>query len=471
MRPIRLLHQINTLTSVLRRLVSVLRLKTFDTSTLEGRSKERYRRAALTTLTQGAAKGVAVLTMVVSVPLTLNYLGPERYGMWMTMSSVVLLLGFADLGLGLGLMNSVSEAHGRDDRQAAVNFVSSGFFMLSAVAVLILIAFSIAYLFIPWPKVFNVKSQIAIREAGAAMAVFVVCFAVNLPLGVAQQVQLGYQEGFMNSLWESGGRVLGLLGLLLVIYLKGGLVWLVLAVAGAPALAWLLNVFLLFGFRRPWLRPRWNLATFTCARKLFRIGILFFFLQVGVSLAFVSDNLVAAQVLGPEAVALYSVTFRMFSVASVMATLLSWPLWPAYGEAMARGDILWVKRTLSRSLIITLVITLIPSIILVIFGPRIIRLWVGPGINPSFLLLLAMGIWTTMSAVWGALAMFLNGANLLQFQLVCVSSMAISALGAKIWLAQAVGLPGIVWGTIIAFLLFCAIPYTFYLHRLFSDWQ
>ena len=461
----------HTLTSVLRRSVSVLRLQTFDTSTPEGRSKERYRRAALSALTQGASKGVAILTMLVSVPLTLNYLGPERYGMWMTMSSVILMLGFADLGLGLGLMNSVSAAHGRDDRQAAVNFVSSGFFMLSAVAVLILVAFTIAYHFIPWPKVFNVESQIASREAGAAMAVFMVCFAVNLPLGVAQQVQLGYQEGFLNSLWESSGRVLGLLGLLLVIYFQGGLVWLVLAVAGAPALAWLLNVILLFGFRRPWLRPRWNLATFPCARKLFRVGIMFFLLQVGVSLAFTSDNLVAAQVLGPEAVAHYSVASRMFSVALVMATLLSWPLWPAYGEAMARGDILWVKRTLSRSLLITFVITVIPSIILVILGPRIIRFWVGPGIDPSFLLLLGLGIWTTLSAVGGALAMFFNGANLLHFQLVCVFFMTIGALGAKIWLAQAIGLPGIVWGTIIAFVIFSVLPCTIYTLRLFAKWQ
>jgi O-antigen/teichoic acid export membrane protein len=288
---------------------------------------------------------------------------------------------------------------------------------------------------------------------------------------VVRQVQLGYQEGFLNSLWESGGKVLGLLGLLLVVYLKGGLVWLVLAVAGAPALACLLNSLLLFGFRRPWLRPRWNLATFTCARKLFRIGILFFLLQLAGSLAFTSDKLVAAQVLGPEAVTHYSVTFRMFSMAMLMATLLSGPLWPAYGEAMARGDIPWVKRTLSRSLLITFFITVILSIILVIFGTRIIRLWVGPGITPSFLLLIGLGIWTTMSALGEALAMFFNGANILRFQLVCGSLMAISALGAKIWLAQAIGLPGIVWGTIIAYLLFCAVPYTIYMHRLFSKWQ
>jgi O-antigen/teichoic acid export membrane protein len=465
----RLINLFNSLIVLPRQLVLIIRFKEFDTSTPEGRSKERYRRAAFTSMAQGAAKGVSVLTMVVSVPLTLTYLGAERYGMWMTISSVVLMMGFADFGMGLGLMNAVSEAHGREDRQAAINSVSSGFVMLAMVALVILTAFSLAYPFIPWPRVFNVKSQLAVQEAGPAMAVFVACFVLNLPLGVVQRVQMGYQEGFFNNLWEIAGKILGLLGLVLVIYLEAGLVWLVLAVSGAPVLAWLLNTLILFGFRRPWLRPRWNRASFTWAKKIFRLGILFFLLQVTFSLAFTSDNLVAAQVLGPDAVAQYSVAYRMFSVALLMATLLSAPLWPAYGEALARGDIPWIKRTLIRSLVLTFFIAGIPSLFFVIWGPWIIRLWVGPQISPSFLLLLGLGIWTTISSVGAALAMFFNGANILKLQMVCGLIMAISALGAKIWLAHVIGLPGIIWGTIIAYFFSAALPFAIYTPRLLHN--
>ena len=102
-----------------------------------------------------------------------------------------------------------------------------------------------------------------------------------LPLGVVQQVQLGYQEGFVNSLWESAGRVLGLVGLLLVIYVKAGLVWLVLAMAGAPALAWLLNSLVLFGFRRPWLRPRFQNYHSASARKSSPYRAFFFHITNG----------------------------------------------------------------------------------------------------------------------------------------------------------------------------------------------
>ena len=62
---------------------------------------------------------VGLATSFISVPLVIGYLGSERYGMWITMSSLVAALGPLDLGIGLGLLTVVSDAHGRDDRAAA----------------------------------------------------------------------------------------------------------------------------------------------------------------------------------------------------------------------------------------------------------------------------------------------------------------------------------------------------------------
>ena len=109
---------------------SVLRFKPFDTSTDDGRSKERYRRVVLTAGSSFVSKGVTILTGLISVPLTVHYLGAERYGLWMTISSTIAFLTFADLGLGNGLLNAVSKANGLDDQADATTAVSSAFFML-----------------------------------------------------------------------------------------------------------------------------------------------------------------------------------------------------------------------------------------------------------------------------------------------------------------------------------------------------
>ena len=82
------LFSIQRLLDRVRALKGVMRLKPFDTATQEGRSLERYRRAGLTTVTSVMAKGVTVATSLITVRLTIHYLGTERYGLWMTITSL-----------------------------------------------------------------------------------------------------------------------------------------------------------------------------------------------------------------------------------------------------------------------------------------------------------------------------------------------------------------------------------------------
>lgn len=446
-----------------------LRLKAFDTSTAEGRSKERYRRAGLTALASGIAKFISILAGLITIPLTLGYLGTERYGLWMTISSVMLIMGFADLGMGNGLMNAISEAHGNDDRQAALNYVSSGFFMLLGVAVLIVLAFILVYPFVSWPIVFNIQSKLAIGEAGPAIATFAVIFAINLPLGVVQRIQMGYQEGYQTNIYQCLGSIFALIAVLVVIYVKGGLAWLVLALAGGPAVASIINWIILFRFQHPWLRPKWGSATSVAAKKILHTGILFFVLQLAMAFAFASDNLVAAHILGPEAVTQYSVPMRMFSVLPMMIAMIMAPLWPAYSEAIARGDTEWIRKTLSRSLGITFMIVAFPTVLLVLFGGQILHFWVGPEITPSFILLAGLGLWTILYSVANSLAIFLNGVDIIRFQTFCAVFVAVGALIAKIFLAKIIGVPGIIWGTIIGYTCFAVIPYIIYLPKIISE--
>jgi O-antigen/teichoic acid export membrane protein len=464
----RSLKLINAIRVFLRQFALILRLKEFDTSTPEGRSIERYRRALLTTLAAGVAKGTTVLTMLISVPLALKYLGMERYGLWMTISSVVLMLGFADFGMGLGLMNAISEAHGRDDKQAAATDVSSGFFMLSAITAGILIIFALTYSYIPWPAIFNVKTEPALTEAGPAMAAFSVCFLLNIPLGVIQRVQTGYQDGFINSLWESFGKVLGFICLLVVIYLKGSLVWLVIAVAGAPALASILNGYMLFWVWRPWLQPSWKEATFQSAVKLLRIGLLFFILQICNALVMQSDNIILAQILGPEAVTQYSIPMRLFLIPNMVISIIFATLWPAYGEAIARGDIVWVKKTFKRSLYLVFFIGIPVVGAFLIFSKEIIYYWVGSNIKPTFSLLLGFSLWTIIVLFYGAFGTLFMAANILMFQIICMIITVISKLAVSITLVYIIGLSGIIYGTVIAQGLFLIIPSIYYMPRLFK---
>src|SRR6476646_6831908 len=139
-----------------------------DPSTPIGRSRERFRRIRLTTATSIAARGIGFATSLITVPLTLHYLGAERYGLWATLRSVIALASFADFGLGNGLLNAISSAHGRDDREAGAREVSTAFILLVAVSATLGGAFLLAYPHIYWARLYNGTSPQAGAEAGPA---------------------------------------------------------------------------------------------------------------------------------------------------------------------------------------------------------------------------------------------------------------------------------------------------------------
>ena len=451
----------------LLRIRKIIRLTPFDTGTAEGRSNERFRRASLSAATSAGAKGIALFTTAVSVPLTLGYLGSERFGVWMTLSALIALLGFTDLGIGNSLLNSVAHAAGRDDRLQIRASVSSGIAMMVAVAAASGLLFAAIYDHVPWARMFNVGSPAALTEVGPAAAVLVACFLLSMPIGAMQQVRLGLQQGYVNSIFVGAGNLGGLVLVILAIQMRLGLPWLVLAMAGAPLLATLANGLALVA-RSPWVRPTLHEIDFAVARSLLRVGLIFLVLQLAVAVAFTSNSIIIAAMIGPSAVADYAVVSKLFMIPTLLVGFALSPLWPAYREALSRGDSAWVRRTFGRSIRLSLSIAGSISGLLVLIGLPVIAFWVGESsVHPPFELVLAIGIWTVLSAAGNAVAMLLNGAQVVRFQVVSAVLMASANVVLSVILTSWIGISGVVWGSVIAYSTLTLIPDAFYLPRLF----
>ena len=79
------------------------------------RGQDRVRRAIHTGGISVFARVAQISTSLITVPLALKYLGNERFGLWMAVSSVLAMASFADLGVGNGVLNTVTTAYGKDD--------------------------------------------------------------------------------------------------------------------------------------------------------------------------------------------------------------------------------------------------------------------------------------------------------------------------------------------------------------------
>jgi O-antigen/teichoic acid export membrane protein len=443
----------------------LLRLRPFDTTTVEGRSAERYRRIAWSTALSMIARVVGMATSLISVPLVLDYLGQDRYGMWVQMSSLVAALGPLDLGIGLGLLTVLSDAYGRNDKEAARRAISTAAAMLTLIASVAVVVFGIAYFFIPWARVFNVATPTAISEAGPAAAILFGSFAIGLPLGITGQVQLAHQSGYISSAWAILGNVGSFIALIAIIVIHGNLPLLVLALTGVGLLAAALNGWFLFRRQRRWLMPRLQDVDLRTARPLLKTGSLFLVLQIAGLAAFSLDNVVIAQLMGSSSVQEYAVPTKLFVLAPTLLSFVLVPLWPAYRESLARGDGAWVKRTLRRSITLAALFNIPSSLFLIVAGPFLLNVWVHSQVHPTTLLMVGLGTWTIMNTLNGPFAMLLNAANVVGFQAVCSILMAVANVTISIYLVQRIGVSGAVYGSVISQLVFILIPEVWYVRR------
>jgi O-antigen/teichoic acid export membrane protein len=432
------------------------------------RGADRNRRAALTGATSTIARIVQAGTTLITVPLTIRYLGNERFGLWMTISSVLAMAAFADFGLGNGVLNTVATAYGKDDARGIRAAISSGMAVLTAIAAAVLVLYFSIYASVSWGDFFRVTSAQARSEAGPALTVFVVCFVLNIPLDVVQRVQLGMQQGYRNGLWQMCGSTFGLIGVLTGIWLRVSLPVLVMAIAGGPLFATSLNALHFFGAHRKDLRPSRALISGDTIAKIAKLGGLFFVLQVSVAVAFSSDNFLIARTMGAVHVPEYSIPQRLFGFISMTVAMLAGPLWPAYGEAISRGDMEWVRKTLRRSLMAAFAGIFVTASMLLLLSPWVIRLWVGTRIHPPFALLLGLAIWTLMEGCGSTFSMFLSGASIMRFQIILAAIFAISCISTKLLFIHCFGVTGVPWATILTYGILTILPYAFYGRRVLA---
>jgi O-antigen/teichoic acid export membrane protein len=339
----------------------------------------------------------------------------------------------------------------------ARRYISTAFFMLLALGTTTLVVLAISYQHAPWARLLGVRSGAAIAETAPAAAIFFVCLALNLPLGIVQRIQMGFQSGYTNNVWNGFGALLGFAGVLTCAYFKAGVPWLVLSFGAGPIVATILNGVQLFR-SRPDLRPVWNEFRWVVLRQLLSVGLGFLIVQAALAMAVGSDNFIIAHLLGPDAVSEYAIAMRVFTLVPALLLMLVMPLWPAYGESVARGDAEWAIRALKRSLFVVAGVTLAAAIVLTLSGRWIITLWVGDRFHQGLWLLSGMGVWMIVNALAVVFSIFLNGIGRIRVQVVSAIAVATSTLTIELLATPKFGLPAMIWSTNISYVLFILVP-------------
>lgn len=400
-----------------------------------------------TAIWQGAAasvvaKAVNALCLLAQVPIALGHLGAELFGLWMTLTSILSLMAFADFGVGSGVQNEAGRLLGEERRGDLMATCVNG------VAVLGLISLGLAALLLagwrclPWENWLGIANAAMREEARTGLLILIVIFCANFPLTAVSRFAFGVQLGWLANLWLAAIAALTLIAVYAASGLALGFASFVL-VAAAPVV--LGHVGLTFHVAR---KLDWSLRdvpypNFGHMLALARHGLPFTLPQLGaLAMTFMPPLVISAQ-LGPAAVTPWHLVHRLLGLFSVAQQALLTQLWPAYTEARARGDWPWMQKQYWRSVLGGVALIALPQALFFLWGPIAISAWTTDTVMMPAWFALCAGLQAAALSLGQAPSFLLNSLSRMRGQATYGFAATALALALTPTLAHTGGLAGV----------------------------
>lgn len=128
-------------------------------------------------------KFINLLLIYLTVPILLEYLGVEYYGVWVTIFALLNAAYFMDLGISLGLKNNLTEAK---------TYISTAYISIIFISLFILCSLLFIVSFLDLQKIFN--TTINERELKITIIINVFLVIISIVLNIYKSLLQAFQK-------------------------------------------------------------------------------------------------------------------------------------------------------------------------------------------------------------------------------------------------------------------------------------
>lgn len=412
-------------------------------------------------------KGVSIAVSVFIVPITLGYVDKEVYGIWLTLSSIVIWLNFFDIGFTPGLQNKLTEAIALDRWDDAKQMVSSTYAILFLIFIPVMF---VAYLIIPWIDwcgILNV-SDVYKRDIILTMYPLVTCFCLEMILKSITTVLNAYQMTAFSTSFTVFAHFISLIIIIFLPYIANpSLFALSLAISSTPIAVLLLASIVLYSRKFRQLRPSYKCVDFGVAKNIFHLGGKFFIIQVQGIIVFQTANILISNVSSPVDVSVYNIAYKYLYTAMMAYSIFMGPLWPAFTDAYTKKDYQWMQKSYYKMCCLC-GLTIAAFIILVIFSPIVYKLWIGDKVIVPMMMTILVAVYLSFHS-WRMLQdTLINGIGKIKLSTYMSCFGLIFFIPLALCLGRIWGAYGVI-GAMIAINSIYSFIYTIQLNMLIKD--
>ncbi len=362
-------------------------------------------------------KVIGLITSLLVVTITLNYLNSELYGVWLTITSILYWFSFFDIGLGNGMRNYLTEAVSKGNYKEAQSYLSTTIIALTIIASIIAIVGFILLKLLNLNSVFNTNT---ISNAELQNVLFV-AIGFTLILFVLKNIGYVFVALQKYALWDFINTLGNIIGLLIIFLLtkftNGKLIYVVFAFTCTPAIIYILAAIPIFS-KYPEFRPTIQSFRKDFLSTIVGKGLGFFLIQITSCLViYGSSNLFITQFCGPESVTTYNIAYKFFNLLAIGYLVFISPMWNAYTDAYVKQDFNWIEKAFKSALKIWL-FTEFAGIIMLIVSQYFYLFWVGKAVHVPFMVSLSVFLYISFFNLNNCVTYLLNGLNKIYIQII-----------------------------------------------------
>lgn len=324
-------------------------------------------------------KGCSIAISLLLVPLTIGYINPAKYGIWLTMSSIIGWFSFFDIGFTQGLRNKFAEAKAKGNTELARIYVSTTYFYVGIIFTILWLIGLCINLFITWHGLLKLPTEMETEISWLAV-IILSYFCLQFIFRIINTILIADQKPAVASLFDMLGQLLSL-GLIFMLtkFTNGSLLYLGFAI-GIPSITVLLlaNI-ILFQKKYKDYRPSLQFVKREYAKDIIHLGVKFFVLQIASIVQYESILFLIAHYFDTVQVTAYNIAYKYFFTLQMFFMILINPLWSGATDAYNSGDTQWIIRVVKKYLML-LIPFILAGVLMLYFCNTVYELWLGKNI-------------------------------------------------------------------------------------------
>ena len=393
-------------------------------------------------------KGASIIIQLLLVPLTLGYLNSELYGIWLTLSSIMLWLSFFDVGFTLGLKNRLAEAIALGNYDKGKSLVSTTYFMMIIIFIPLGFILESIVPYINWSSFLNVSPDYN-EQLIQVVQVIVACFCLQMIFNVIASVLAAFQKVALSSLFPVIGNFLALIIIyFLTKFTSSSLLNLALAISYLPVLVYIVSSIIFFKGTLKRVAPSFKHIDLSLIKDIFNLGFRFFIIQIQMIVLYQSTNILISNISSPVDVTSYNLAYKYISIALMLFNIILGPIWPAFTDAYTKKDYAWMNDVYRRMVQIYGILCL-AILVMIVVSPFAYNLWFGDkAVVPAFMTI-SVALYIIIHS-WDSLQIVLiNGIGCVTIQTVVTVIGLVMHIPMSLFLGKYWGALGVVFSMII----------------------